>query len=94
MHYVALSQVTSLSGLHIGELNAENISVSPHVQSYIEQAKRQKPLILSYTPLYSLTGDNLKILYKNACSLKKKHFNDVKSKYNVLAADIICIAET
>ena len=90
MHYVVLSRVTSLKGLHIGELNAENISVSPHVKNYIQEAK---PLTLSYTPLYRVTGHNLKILYNNACSLKK-HFNDVKCNYNVLGADIICISET
>ena len=93
MHYVALSRVTSLSGLHIGELNQENICVSSDVSKYLQQAKVHNSLKLSYTPLYSVTGDNLKVLYNNARSLKL-HFNDVKNSYNILAADIIFISET
>ena len=45
MQYVVLSRVTLLKDLHIGELNAKNLSVSPHVKNYIQEAK---PLTLSY----------------------------------------------
>ena len=93
MHYVALSQVTSLSGLHIGELNPENICVSSDVYKYLQQANVHNSVKLSYTPLYTITGDYLKVLYNNACSLKR-HFSDVKSNYNIIAADIILISET
>ena len=88
MHYVALSQVTYLSGLHIGELNPENICVSSDVYKYLQQANVHNSVKLSYTPLYTITGDYLKVLYNNACSLKR-HFSDVKSNYNNIAADII-----
>ena len=93
MHYVAFSRVTSLSGLHIANLNQENIRTSPHVHQYLEQARVTNNLQLSYTPLYTLPDNHLKIVYNN-CRSYRKHYKDVQHDFNVLCADIIAIAET
>ena len=66
------------------------MSRSPRVCA---KAKVANPLILIDRPLYSVPDDILKIVYNNACSLKK-HFHDVKCNYNFLASDIIWISET
>ena len=53
MHYVELSQVTSLAGLYLKDLNPYKISVSPHVLKNMEEAKNKYHLKLSYTSLYT-----------------------------------------
>ena len=48
---------------------------------------------MNVCPLHTITGDYLKVLNNNACSLKR-HFSDVNSNYNIIDADIIFISET
>ena len=56
------------------------------------QEKNAK-LVLSYVPLYTYRTGQLKIIYNN-CRSYKKHYRDIQAYYNMMAADIICIAET
>ena len=93
MHYVALSRVTSLSGLYLKSLNLDKICVSPDVLNYIEKAKVKYKLKLFYTLLYMYSDNKLKVMYNNARSYKK-HFLDVKNNHNILAADIILLSES
>ena len=48
---------------------------------------------LSYAPLYTHSNNRLRVVYNNARSCKR-HYQDVKTNYNILAADIIFTAET
>ena len=64
-----------------------------NVVNYIADARREHNLTLSYVPLYNYGGNQLKVIYNNARSFKK-HYIDVKENYNMLAANVICIAES
>ena len=52
MHYVALSLLTSLKGLHLVNLNESNICLSAKVQKYLSGGASQQTLELSYIPVY------------------------------------------
>ena len=54
--------------------------------------ERNRKLQLCYLPTYSITAD-YKITYLNTRSLHK-HINDVKHNHNLLASDVIILAET
>ena len=93
MHYVALSRVTTLSGLYLKDLNEEKICISRNVANYIADTRKNAKLVLSYVALYIYRTEQLKIIYNN-CRSYKKHYHDIQANYNMMAADIICIAET
>ena len=58
IHYVALSRVRSLDSLHIVDLNKDRIAVSESGKEGLQRMKKDAPLILCFTTLYSF-GDNL-----------------------------------
>ena len=93
MHYVALSRVTSISGLYLQELNLDKICISPHVAKYLEDARQNSSVKLSYRPTYLYGDENIKVVYNNTRSYRK-HYYDIKDNYNILAADLIFLAET
>ena len=93
MHYVALSRLRSMSGLHILNMNEKNIAVSKKVQEEMTRL-RQKATLNSHIPfLYKDTSESFKILFQNVRSLHL-HIADVASDYNVKAADINIFVET
>ena len=92
VHYVALSRVTSLSGLYPQELNSDKICISPHVAKYLEDARQNSFVKLSYGPTYLYGDANIKVVYNNTRSYRKHY--DIKDNYNILAAGIIFLAET
>ena len=93
MHYVALSRLRSISGLHILNMNANKIAVSKKVQEEMTRL-RQKATLNSHIPfLYKDTSGSFKILFQNVRSLHL-HIADVASDYNVKAADINIFVET
>ena len=83
MHYVALSRVTFHSGLDLQELNSDKISISPHVAKYLEDARQNSSVKLSYRPTYLYGDENIKVVYNNARSYRK-HYYDIKDNYNCL----------
>ena len=91
-HYVAASRVTSLQGLQILKWNEDLISVNEDVEKHLDFLHNHKSVQLCYTPVYNLQG-SLKVVYLNTRSLHK-HILDVKSSHNMLASDIVIIAET
>ena len=93
MHYITLSRVTSLSGLYLQELNSDKICISHHVAKYLENARQNSSVKLSYRPTYLYGDANIKVVYNNTRSYRK-HYYDIKDNYNILAADIIFLAET
>ncbi|CAB3991403.1 Hypothetical predicted protein [Paramuricea clavata] len=93
MHYVALSRLRSISGLHILNLNEKKIAVSKKVQEEMTRL-RQNSVLKSHLPfLYKDTSETFKILFQNVRSLHL-HVADVASDYNVKAADINMFVET
>jgi hypothetical protein len=93
IHYVALSRVTSLNGLHILDLNPSKIAVSDSVMEEIERLRTQAVLKLCYKPLYTIGNDSLKFVFNNTRSLHA-HFQDVKEEPNITCADVIGFAES
>ncbi len=91
-HYVAFSRVTSISGLHILQMNPTKISVDPQVQIEMARLRTQHLLQLCYSPTYMFNAP-LKITFINARSLHL-HFDDLQSDHNHQHADIIAVAET
>ena len=87
MHYVALSRVTSLSGLYLQDLISDKISISSHVAKYLEDARQNSSVKLSYRPTCLYGDENIKVVYNNTRSYRK-HYYDIKDNYNLLAADI------
>ena len=78
MHYVALSRVTSLSGLYLQELNSDKICISPHVAKYLEDARQNSSVKLSYGPTYLYGDANIKVVSNNTRSYRK-HYYDKKT---------------
>ena len=93
MHYVALSRLRSISGLHILNMNENKITASKKVQDEMTRL-RQKATMKSHIPfLYKDTSNSFKVLFQNVRSLHL-HIADVASDYNVKAADINIFVET
>ncbi|XP_076105470.1 uncharacterized protein LOC143073656 [Mytilus galloprovincialis] len=93
IHYVALSRVTSLTGLQILDLNKEAIAVADCVRQELDRLRTDATLQLCFNPLYNLSSNYFKVVFHNARSLHA-HFNDLKSDPNILDADVIGIAES
>ena len=77
MHYVALSRLRSISGLHILNMNENKIAVSKKVQEEMTRL-RQKATLNSLPFLYKDTSGSFKILFQNV-RLSHLHFPDVAS---------------
>lgn len=93
VHYVGLSRVTSLSGVHILKLNSAKISVSLDVQEEMERLREHKQITSDLVDLgHSLNG-SLTVCFQNCRSLRK-HIEDIKHEHNLLRADIIGLVET
>ena len=90
MHYVAFSRCTSLSGLHIVNINEDNIRASPRVHDYLHN--QRSTMQLSFLPPYKLQ-DHLRIAYNNVCSLQHK-WPAVSQNHLLLNCDVFILAET
>ena len=76
IHYVGLSRVKTIEGLHITNLCEKKVAVSGDVQTEMKRL-RNSGFSLSVSPLYTKSPVSLKICYLNARSLHKhryKHF--------------------
>jgi hypothetical protein len=90
MHYVAFSRSTSLQGLHITDINEKQIHASQKVNNFLE--KEKKVMNLCFSPVYASDGQ-LTVAFNNVGSLPHK-WDTVQNHYNIIAADIIILAET
>lgn len=83
IHYVGLSRVTSLSGVHISELNASKISVSPEVQAEMERLRSECKITTTLPDLSSFDSSLMKVCFHNCRSLKK-HLKNFRQEQNLL----------
>ena len=90
MHYVAFSCCTTLSGLHVIDINVPKIRASPKVCKFLQ--KDQTPVKLCYQPTYKMS-DHIAITYNNVCSITKK-WSALKNNKNIINSSIIIFAET
>ena len=93
IHYVALSRVRNFKALHILELNEDKIATSFKVQDELYRLRTEAKLELTYTPVYTVSADKLKIIFHNARSVHA-HMIDITSDPNFTSADIIGLAES
>ncbi len=69
MHYVALSRLRSISGLHILNLNENKITVSKKVEEEMTRIRENAVLKSHILLLYKDTTGTFKILFQNVRSL-------------------------
>ena len=92
VHYVGLSRVRDLNSLYIRHPEEQKIKISGRVVAEMERL-RQCPLQLCVTFLYNRPNTGVKLLFHNVRSLHH-HIDDVRSDFNVQAADIAIFIET
>ena len=93
IHYVALSRVTSIEGLHIRNLTENKISVNNHVKDEMCRLRHEAQLSPALKFIYNIPNDMVKISFLNAQSLHR-HLLDFKNDFNLQASDCNIICET
>ncbi|KAK3099294.1 hypothetical protein FSP39_002160 [Pinctada imbricata] len=94
IHYVALSRVTSLSGLHILQpFDPSKITVSEDVHIEMLRLRESRSLQLCYLPLYNIPKEAMKICFLNVQSYKL-HAEDVKADRNLTSTNVLVMVES
>ncbi|PFX15510.1 ATP-dependent DNA helicase PIF1 [Stylophora pistillata] len=93
IHYVGLSRVTTIEGLHIIDLCEDKIAVNTDVQKEMERLRTEAKLHLCINPVYNADQVLLKVCYLNARSLHR-HIEDVQSDLNYSSTDVNIFTET
>uniref|UniRef100_A0A7N8XRB7 ATP-dependent DNA helicase n=2 Tax=Mastacembelus armatus TaxID=205130 RepID=A0A7N8XRB7_9TELE len=96
MAYVALSRVTSLSGLHILEMDERKIFANPEITAALENMT--KTSLEQVMPLFHITAslnrpDALIVIHHNTEGLPS-HIGDIQSHHELHLADVLCLTET
>ncbi|XP_074542437.1 uncharacterized protein LOC141802702 isoform X2 [Halichoeres trimaculatus] len=96
MAYVALSRVTSLSGLHILDMDEEKIYANPEIN--VALAAMTEASLEHVMPLLHATkglnrGVTLTVVHHNTEGLPC-HIADIKSHHELYLADVLCLTET
>ncbi|XP_078342943.1 uncharacterized protein LOC144628684 [Oculina patagonica] len=95
MHYVGLSRLRNISGLHVLNLNEKKIAVSKKVSDEMNRLRSKASLKPCIPFLYEISNSksNLKILFQNVRSLHL-HIEDVVCDYSVQAAHLNIFVES
>jgi len=93
IHYVGLSQVTTLEGLHITDLCEGKIKVSQDVEKEMERLRTEGKLDICISPIYNSPDSYIKLCYLNARSLHK-HIGDIRVDLNYSSTDVTLFSET
>jgi len=93
IHYVGLSRVKTIEGLHITDLCEDKIAVSAAVQKEMENLRTERKLDLCISPIYRAQQSAVKICFLNARSLHK-HICDIQADLNYSSSDVNIFAET
>jgi hypothetical protein len=94
LHYTGLSRFNKKENVVILNLCEENICTNQEVVE--EMARLRLPenqIKLSYTPVYRMPIDSVKIVFQNIGTLKK-YLGIIKNDLNYTSADILAFAET
>ncbi|XP_041863959.1 ATP-dependent DNA helicase PIF1-like isoform X4 [Melanotaenia boesemani] len=96
MAYVALSRVTSLSGLYLLDLDEKKIYANPEVTAAI-QTMRQASVddMMPLLPLRETVSrpDTLTVVHHNTEGLPS-HIDDIKRHHELCLADVLCLTES
>ncbi|XP_061173536.1 uncharacterized protein LOC133182702 [Saccostrea echinata] len=93
IHYVALSRVTKITGLHILSLNENKICASEKVKKEMCRLRTEATLQLCFKPIDSTNNQTINIAFQNVRSLHA-HFASFKTEPNLQQCHIIGVAET
>ncbi|XP_047245588.1 uncharacterized protein LOC124882907 isoform X2 [Girardinichthys multiradiatus] len=96
MAYVALSRVTSLSGLYLLDLDEKKIYANPEVNAVLQsmrQASVEEMMPLLQVRDIACRVDTLTLIHHNTEGLPS-HISDIKSHHELYLADVLCLTET
>ncbi|XP_062603984.1 uncharacterized protein LOC134265790 [Saccostrea cucullata] len=93
IHYVALSRVTKITGLHILSLNENKMCASEKVKKEMCRLRTEATLQLCFQPIDSTNNQTINIAFQNVRSLHA-HFESFKNEPNLQRCHIIGVAET
>ncbi|KAK0139103.1 ATP-dependent DNA helicase PIF1 [Merluccius polli] len=96
MAYVAVSRVTSLSGLHMLDLDESKIYSNPQITAALDTMRQVSlddtmPLLHIHQTLNR--QNTLTIVHHNTEGLPS-HVKDIKSHHELCLADVLCLTET
>ena len=91
MGYVALSRVTSLSGLYLKDFNGKYIYCDKYIDTELQ--KMHQIILKDTLPLLHHPSTFINIIYHNVQGLSSK-FRDIISNTQMMLADCICISES
>ena len=96
MAYVALSRVTSLSGLYLLDLDEKKIYANPEVTAALETMRQAD--VDHMMPLLQVREtvnrpDTLTLVHHNTEGLPA-HIGDIKRHHELCLADVLCLTET
>ncbi|CAI5637772.1 unnamed protein product [Oreochromis niloticus] len=96
MAYVALSRVTSLSGLYLQDLDEKKIFANPEVTTALQtmrQASVEEMMPLLQVRETASRPDTLTLIHHNTEGLPS-HISDIKSHHEMCLADVLCLTES
>ncbi|CAI5657796.1 unnamed protein product [Oreochromis niloticus] len=96
MAYVALSRVTSLSGLYLQDLDENKIYANPEVTAALQtmrQANVEEMMPLLQVRETASRPDTLTLIHHNTEGLPS-HISDIKSHHEMCLADVLCLTES
>uniref|UniRef100_A0A669BTV5 ATP-dependent DNA helicase n=1 Tax=Oreochromis niloticus TaxID=8128 RepID=A0A669BTV5_ORENI len=96
MAYVALSRVTSLSGLYLQDLDEKKIYANPEVTAALQtmrQASVEEMMPLLQVRETASRPDTLTLIHHNTEGLPS-HISDIKSHHEMCLADVLCLTES
>uniref|UniRef100_A0AAZ1XZ22 DNA helicase Pif1-like 2B domain-containing protein n=1 Tax=Oreochromis aureus TaxID=47969 RepID=A0AAZ1XZ22_OREAU len=96
MAYVALSRVTSLSGLYLQDLDEKRIYANPEVTAALQtmrQASVEEMMPLLQVRETASRPDTLTLIHHNTEGLPS-HISDIKSHHEMCLADVLCLTES
>ncbi|XP_055957373.1 uncharacterized protein LOC130013022 [Patella vulgata] len=93
IHFVGLSRVKTIEGLHIINLNENKISVSNDVKVEMNELRTTRKVICRTRDLSSVSSDKIIVVYHNVRSLQT-YFEDVKASLCKINATVVILAET
>ncbi|CAI5689228.1 unnamed protein product [Oreochromis niloticus] len=96
MAYVALSRVTSLSGLYLQDLDEKKIYANPEVTAALQtmrQASVEEMMPLLQVRETASRPDTFTLIHHNTEGLPS-HISDIKSHHEMCLADVLCLTES